>query len=360
MTLLKATELSKEYDGHPVLTEINVAVMEGEAFALIGPTGSGKTTLIRMLDLLEVPTSGRIHFDGTDVTYDKHVQLEARRRMSYVQQKPVVFTMNVYDSVACGLRWRHEKSNLIKRKVDDALELVAMSDYRARSARTLSGGETQRVAIARALVTEPEVLFLDEPTANLDPISTSKVEQVIYDVIREKKVAVVMATHDMVQGQQLATRIGVLLEGKLMQVGSPSEIFSSPESQEVAEFVGIENMLPGTIVEREDNLLTIDVGGSHVQALSGHLMGDNVYVLIRPEDITFSYSKDVTSARNIFHGVIIKLTTVGPLMRLEIDCGFPLLGLVTRSSASDLGLEIGKDIYANFKATATHVIKRWA
>jgi tungstate transport system ATP-binding protein len=363
MTLLEASELSKEYEGHTILGGISIAIKEGEAFALIGPTGSGKTTLIRMLDLLEEPTSGRIYFDGVDVTHDKHARLEARRRMSYVQQKPVVFTMNVYDSIACGLKWRHEKTNLIKRKVDAALELVGMSEYGNRNAKTLSGGETQRVAIARALVTEPEILFLDEPTANLDPISTSKVEQVLHDVIREKKVAIVMATHDMVQGQQLASRIGVLLDGELMQVGSPSEIFSSPKSQRVAEFVGIENMLPGKIIEHEDNLLTIDVGGGSIQAVSDHLMGDeiggDVYVLVRPEDITFSLSSNLTSARNLFRGAITRLTPVGPLVRLEIDCGFPLFGLVTRSSASDLGLEIGKEVYASFKVTATHVIRRW-
>jgi len=359
MALLKATGLSKEYEKRPVLKKMNLAIEGGEVLAFIGPTGSGKTTLIRILDLLEAPTSGRINFNEIDVTHNKHARLEARRMMSYVQQKPVVFSMNVYDSVACGLKWRHEKSDLIKRKVDDALALVSMSDYRTRNARTLSGGETQRVAIARALVTEPEILFLDEPTANLDPISTSKVEQVIRDVIREKKVAVVMATHDMVQGQQLATRIGVLLDGELMQVGSPDEIFGSPVTQKVAEFVGIENMLPGTVIKHEDNLLTIDVDGSHVQAVSGHLTGDCVYVLIRPEDITFSLSKEVTSARNILHGAITGLTPMGPLMRVEIDCGFPLIGLVTRNSAGDLGLETGRYIYASFKAAATRVIRRW-
>ncbi|MFC2009836.1 ABC transporter ATP-binding protein [Chloroflexota bacterium] len=359
MSLLKATVLSKEYEGRAVLGKTNVTIKEGEAFALIGPTGSGKTTLIRLLDLLLFPTAGGIYFNGIDVTHDKQARLEARRRMSYVQQKPVLFSMNVYDSVACGLKWRHEKSDLIKRKVDDALELVGMSDYKARNAKTLSGGETQRVAIARALVTKPEILFLDEPTANLDPISTSKVEQVIHDVIREKKVAIVMATHDMVQGQQLATSIGVLLNGELMQVGSPNEIFSSPESRKVAEFVGIGNMLPGTLIGHNDNLLTIDIIGHHIQAVSNNLIGNDVYVLIRPEDITFALSKNETSARNMFQGPITKLTPVGALMRLEIDCGFPLLGLVTRSSASELELEIGKNIFAIFKVTATHVIKRW-
>jgi tungstate transport system ATP-binding protein len=361
MALLEASELSKEYEGRHVLSQTTVTIKEGESFALIGPTGSGKTTLIRLLDLLLFPTAGKIHFNGIDVTYDKHARLEARRRMSYVQQKPIIFNMNVYDSVACGLKWRHEKKDLIKRKVERALELVDMSDFRTRNARTLSGGETQRVAIARALVTEPEILFLDEPTANLDPISTLKIEQVIHNVIKEKKVAVVMATHDMVQGQQLANRIGVLLDGELMQVGSPTEIFSSPESQKVAEFVGIENMLPGTVINHQDKLLTVDLRGNHIQAVSNNIVDSNaVYVLIRPEDITFSLSENVTSARNMLKGVIIRLTPVGALMRLEVDCGFSLLGLLTRSSADDLELEIGKNIYASFKVTATHVIKRWA
>jgi tungstate transport system ATP-binding protein len=359
MSLLQATDLSKEYAGHPVLKRITIAIKEGEAFALIGPTGSGKTTLIRLLDLLLSPTTGIIHFDGIDVTHNKHARLEARRKMSYVQQKPVVFSMNVYDNVAYGLKLRHERNDLIKRKVDEALELVGMNDYGTRNAKTLSGGETQRVAIARALVTEPVILFLDEPTANLDPISVSKVEQVVQDIIGEKKVAIVMATHDMIQGQQLATRIGVLLEGELMQVGSPGEIFSSPESEKVAEFVGIKNMLPGRIVEREDKLLTIDIGRSQIQALSDNLSGaDDVYVLVRPEDITFSLSRNVSSARNLFYGTITKLTPLGPLVRLEVDCGFPLLGLVTRSSAIDLELATGTHIYASFKSTATHIIRR--
>jgi tungstate transport system ATP-binding protein len=358
MIQLDASELTKEYRGHPVLKRITISIEQGEALALIGPTGSGKTTLIRMLDLLEVPTSGKIRFKGVEVTHSKHAQLEARRRMSYVQQKPVLFTMSVYDNVASGLKWRHEEKKLVKRKVSDALELVGMSEYRKRNARTLSGGETQRIAIARALVTEPEILFLDEPTANLDPISTAKVEQVLHDVIREKKLTVVMATHDMLQGQQLATRIGVLLGGELMQVGSPSDIFTSPESWQVAEFVGIDNMIPGIVVEEEANLLTIDVDGSHIQAISEYVTGDDVYALIRPEDITFSINSNVSSARNTLHGTITRLTALGPLVRLEVDCGFPLLGLVTRSSASDLGLEVGREIYASFKVTAIHVIKR--
>jgi len=237
---------------------------------------------------------------------------------------------------------------------------VGMADFGKRKARTLSGGETQRLAIARALVTEPEVLFLDEPTANLDPHSTLKIEEVIAAIVRDGKTAVVMATHDMVQGQRLASRIGVLLNGRLQQTGSPNEIFLSPESRELAEFVGVENILPGRITGQDGNLLTVDVYGHSLQAISAnHSTGNDVYVLVRPEDITFSLGKERGSARNILNGVITRLTPAGPLVRIEVDCGFPLLGVVTRSAAADLDLRPGQQVSAGFKATATHAINRW-
>jgi len=359
MALLETIKLRQEYDGHNVLKEINLRIERGEVFALIGPTGAGKTTLLRLLDLLEIPASGTIYFDGVDVTSSRGERLEARRRMSFVQQRPVVFKMSVYDNVACGLRWRHESNKVIRGKVESALGLVRMADYRNRNAWTLSGGETQGVAIARALVTEPEVLFLDEPTANLDPVSISKVEEVLGHIIREQRTTVVMATHDMSQGQRLAGRVGVMINGEILQVGSPNEIFSSPVSRELAEFVGVENILDGVVVARDDGLVNIAVDGGTIQAVSEYAVGDKVYVLLRPEDITFALSKDISSARNVFEGKIARITTVEPLVRIEADCGFPLLGIVTKMSAQQLDLAIGKPVYASFKATAVHVIKRW-
>jgi len=359
MNLVETINLAQEYDGQPVLKDVNLKIDGGEAFALLGPTGAGKTTLLRLLDLLDVPSSGRVYFDGVDVTRSRPPRLEARRRMSFVQQKPIVFAMSVYDNVACGLRWRHERNEVIRQKVESALELVGMADCRSRNARTLSGGETQRVAIARALVTEPEALFLDEPTANLDPVSTSKVEEVLAQIMREKKMTVVMATHDMSQGQRLASRIGVLVNGEVLQTGSPGEIFCSPGSMEVAELVGIENILPGMVVEKEDNLVTVDVNGSAIQAISDHSVGELVYALIRPEDITLTLTQPISSARNVFGGKITRITAVGPLMRIEVDCGFPLLGVVTKWSAQELGLAAGKKVYASFKATAIHTLNRW-
>jgi tungstate transport system ATP-binding protein len=280
--------------------------------------------------------------------------------MSFVQQKPIVFSMSVYDNVACGLRWRREKNETTRRKVDNALELVDLAEYRNRNAKNLSGGETQRVAIARALVTEPELLFLDEPTANLDPVSTAKVEEILAHVIQERKATMVMATHNMSQGQRLADRIGVLIAGKVLQIGSPNDIFCLPTNMEVAQFVGVENILKGVIVDKDDNLVTIQVNSSTIQAISDYEIGEAVYALIRPEDITFTLAKDKTSARNLFEGKITKIASVGPLVRIEVDCGFPLLGVITKRSAEELELNIGRKIHASSKATAVHVIKRWS
>jgi tungstate transport system ATP-binding protein len=359
MALLETVNLGHKYDGSPVLKDASLKVSRGEAFGLIGPTGAGKTTLLRLLDLLEVPTSGKIYFEGVDVTHPGKHRLEIRRRMSFVQQKPLVFTMSVYDNVACGLRWRGEKNETIHKKVDNALELVNLAEYKNRNAKTLSGGETQLVVIARALVTQPEILFLDEPTANLDPVSASQVEKVLSNIIQGQRATVIMATHDMSQGQRIAGRIGVLIGGEILQIGSPSEIFCAPKNMEVAEFVGAENILKGVIVEKDDNLVTIQVNDSTIQAVSDCEIGESVYALIRPEDITFTLAKGRTSARNMFQGKVTRMIRVGPLLRIEVDCGFDLLGVVTKMSAEELDLDISRKVYASFKATAVHLIRRW-
>jgi tungstate transport system ATP-binding protein len=357
MALIGLQNLGQQYKGQYVLKNVNLEIDRGDVLAIIGPTGAGKTTLMRLLDLLEPPAAGQIYFDGMAVTRSGSHQLKTRRRMSYVQQKPVVFSMSVYDNIACGLKWRHGKKEVIRQRVEDALELVDLADYRNRDARTLSGGETQRVAIARALVTEPEVLLLDEPTANLDPISVSKIEDILTRIIKEKKTTMVMATHDMSQGQRLASRIGVLINGELLQVGNPNEIFWAPTSKQVAEFVTVENIIAGVISSSRDGVVSIEVSGKIIEGISSFDPGEEVCACIRAEDITLALSKTPSSARNAFLGQITRVVLIGPLARVEVDCGFPLVALVTKRSAEELDLQSGKDIYASFKATGVHIIK---
>ncbi len=167
--MLEVKGLHHRYGKAEILKNIDLGIERGEVFVTIGPTGSGKTTLLRLVGLLEKPTSGNIYFDGHVVNNSERQRLEIRRRLAMVSQKPAVFNASVFDNVAYGLRIRKENGASLRHKVMNVLETVGLSGYETRDARTLSGGETQRVALARAMVIEPELLLLDEPTANLDP-----------------------------------------------------------------------------------------------------------------------------------------------------------------------------------------------
>jgi len=358
MALIEVVGLSQRYGERVVLKDINVNIEKGEVFALIGPTGAGKTTLLRLIDLLEVPTSGKIYFDSVDTTALGRMKLELRRRMAFVLQKPVVFNVSVYDNIAYGLKWRGDSRKKIQAKIDHLLDIVGLSSLRHKNARTLSGGEVQRVAIARALAVEPEVLLLDEPTANLDPISTLKIEELIQNIFNQYKPTIVMATHDLSQGRRLAHRIGVMVNGEITQVGKADEIFDSPSNREVAEFVGVENIIAGLIVSRDGDMATIDLHGKIIEVISDCVVGDEVYACIRPEDITLAPSKAVSSARNSLAGEITKIVQTGSLVHVEVDCGFSLIALVTKKSTEELNLKSGDRVYASFKASAVHVIKK--
>jgi len=207
-------------------------------------------------------------------------------------------------------------------------------------------------------VLEPEVLLLDEPTANLDPISTAKIEQLISYVARQHNTTIIMATHDMSQGQQLADRIGVLLDGRLVQIGNVTDIFRSPQNEEVAHFVGMENIIEGVISASNEGIVMVNIGGNALQAVSNYPVGKEVYACIRPEDITLALSRTQSSARNSFQAKVTRVTTLGPLSRVEINCGFRLVALVTKISTEELNLQVGREVYATFKATGVHVMEK--
>ena len=358
MPLLELRDIGQTRGDRDILKNINLRIERGEVLAMIGPTGAGKTTLLRIIDLLDSPGRGAVFFNGTDVASSDRFRLESRRRMAFVLQKPVVFNTSVYDNIACGLRWRGKERRQVRDKINEMLEITGLDGYQSRNARTLSGGEMQRVAIARAVATDPEVLLLDEPTANLDPVSAAKIEDILARIIRKNAITVIMATHDMSQGQKLADRIAVLVDGEIVQIGRANEIFYTPKDRKVAEFVGMENIIDGVVVSNEGEMTTIDVKGTLIEAVSVYAAGTEVSVCIRPEDVTLALERLSSSARNSLQGTISWVVSSGPLCRVEIDCGFPLLALVTRRSAEELGLERGKPVYGTFKAVSIHVIKR--
>jgi tungstate transport system ATP-binding protein len=217
--------IEKAFGGRTVLRGIDLAVDAGEMFVIIGPTGAGKTTLLHILGLLDEPTAGWLRLLGADCGTGSAVNhLKLRRRMAFVQQKPIAFNMSLWDNIAQPLRWRGFERAVIEARVDAMLEATGMHACARRNALTLSGGEIQRLAIARALVSRPELLLLDEPTANLDPESVLRIEELLQGIVRQRETTVVMTTHDLAQAGRLADRVGVLVDGEMKRTGTPVEL----------------------------------------------------------------------------------------------------------------------------------------
>jgi ABC-type methionine transport system ATPase subunit len=227
MAFLEIRGISKSYGEAKILKDIGLTAEKGEVLALIGPTGSGKTTLLRLVSLLEEPSMGCVMIDGQNITGSSEKEkLKARRRMAMVFQKPVMFKANVRENVSFGLEMRGIKD---PKKIKESLLAVGLSGFENRDANTLSGGEMQRIALARALVLEPELLLLDEPTANLDPKSAASIERLLQS-LSGQKMAVILATHNMAECKRLATRVAVLQAGRLVEVGRPEDVFRKKDS----------------------------------------------------------------------------------------------------------------------------------
>ena len=277
-----------------------------------------------------------------------------------VFQKPAVLNTTVAENVAFGLRFRGVAGDEIRGRVREALNLVDLPGFADRRAITLSGGEMQRVAIARAMVTKPEVLILDEPTANLDPVSSEMIENLVVRINKAFKTTIILSTHDMIQGQRLADRMAVIMGGKIAQVGTIDDIFYKPRGRDIARFVGIDTALRGVVRSNDAGHAILDVAGTIFEAITREPQGRHVALYIRPEEVTITLPDDhrqKTSARNQLAGTITRIVPHGPFIRVTADCGVPVTALITRRSAEDLGLATGTRITAEVKATAIHVLK---
>jgi tungstate transport system ATP-binding protein len=228
-------DVTKAYNGRCVLQVDRLDVRRGEIFALVGPSGAGKSTMLRLLNFLEPPSSGCIRFLEAELTPNRPVPLKLLRRVTTVFQRPLLLNRSVQANVTYGLRLRGQQN--AGRRVEAALEEVGLRHMARQRARTLSGGEAQRVALARAIVLQPDVLLLDEPTANLDPYNVGLIEAIVQSLNSERGTTLVLVTHNVFQAKRLAHRVGLLLEGQVVEVSDVETFFEAPRDARTAAFV---------------------------------------------------------------------------------------------------------------------------
>jgi tungstate transport system ATP-binding protein len=335
-------------------------VHPGEILALLGPNGAGKTTLMKILSLLEKPSRGEIIFRGERIDWKKNL-VPFRRRMGVVFQSPLLFDTTVYQNVAAGLRFRRVQAAESEGEVREVLRQMGIAGLAGRHARKLSGGEAFRVSLARAFVLKPEILFLDEPFSSLDPPTRESLLNDLEMTLRRTGTTTVFVTHDCSEAIRLADRIAVMHEGRILQMGPAEEVANFPANELVAQFFGVETILSGKVKESNSGSFVALVGPHDVEAAGEALPGEEVVLCIRPENVTIStlpLHRENLSARNLFPGTIRRVTLLGHTVRLGMDCGFPLSAYVTRHSLTNLRLQEGTKVYAHFKATAIHVIRK--
>ena len=309
-TLINLVDISKQFGDTLVLDEMNLTVRENEFVTLLGPSGCGKTTTLRIIGGFVQPTTGKVIFDGKDIT-----KLPPNKRpVNTVFQKYALFThMTVEENIAFGLKIRGKSKDYIRDKIKYALKLVNLDGYEKRSVNALSGGQQQRIAIARAIVNEPRVLLLDEPLGALDLKLRQDMQ---YELIRMKKelgITFIYVTHDQEEALTMSDTIVVMNQGYIQQMGTPEQIYNEPENAFVADFIGESNIVDGVMLE--DRLVEI-LGVKFPCVDEGFGRNKPVDVVIRPEDIILSETEP-----GLLDGVVTHLIFKGVHYEMEDMAG---------------------------------------
>jgi molybdenum ABC transporter ATP-binding protein len=327
---------------------------------LFGPSGSGKTSLLDVVAGLRRAERAFVQIDHEVLTdTSKGVFVAPRgRAIGYVPQDLALFP---HLSVRQNLLYGHRLESPRQLRFDRIVELLELQPLVHRGVMQLSGGEKQRVALGRALLTSPRLLLLDEPLANLDMPLKARILPYLARIRDEFRIPMLYVTHDRFETLSLADEMMVLVKGRIAQSGPVHEVFSRPANLVVAGLFTIETVQPGRIVKSSNDLVTVALGKTLLSAVEPNLTADatDVYVCIRAEDVVLLKGADMpSSARNHLPATVQSLTREGALMRVELDCGFPLAALLTRQACDELTLKPGDRVMALVKAPNVHLIGR--
>jgi molybdopterin-binding protein len=354
--ILVAKGIRVRYDDRLVLDVERLALRTGEMLAVLGPNAAGKSTLMRVLAMLEKPTAGHSRFKGRA---GRAAARALRKSSAAVFQKPHFWSDTVAYNVGLGLRMRGSSAREVSEHVERICGLMGIGDLLDRDVATLSGGQAQRVALARALVLKPDILFLDEPTANLDSVSRGEIREDIERIARQRAGSVLLITHDRAEAFSLADRVAVLVGGRLVQVGTPTELYENPADSYIARVTGAELTLKGHVLRLEDSTLVVDVGGIELRTVGSAGEGSQVKIAYRPEDLVLAAAEESSvhlSTRNFFFATVTEVRALGGLYRIRLKGpgGADMAAVVTRSAADELRLQAEGRVSVRVKATALH------
>jgi len=318
--------VSKSFSGTRVLEDIDFDVAEGESLVLLGASGSGKTTILRIIAGLEEPDTGRVILHGKDVT-----EMPARERgVGVIFQSYALFPrMNVEQNISYGLRIRRRPRSEIRETVDHLISLVRLEEHRKKYPSQLSGGQQQRVAIARTLAYKPQVLLFDEPFGALDAQTRVRLRREIHSLLKQVKVPAIFITHDQEEALELGDRIAVVNAGRIEQIGTPDQVYNRPETEYVATFLGAANLLLGVV-----NGELVEIGTAQIPAsaeLERLRDGQAIKLVFRPEDVHLSKTGTLPpNCRRLTNGIIEEINFVGAyervMLRLDLVARQPTEG----------------------------------
>jgi molybdate transport system ATP-binding protein len=355
--------LSHRFENGPEIeADIDRPTPPGSVLVLFGPSGAGKTTVLRAVAGLVRPDQGRIAVRGT-TWFDSSSGRSAtpqERRFGYVSQEPALFPhLTVRANVEYGLH-RSAKSDRWWRATN-AMQRLRVLDLADRRARDLSGGQAQRVALARAVAIEPTLLLLDEPFNALDVAIRRQLRKDVRALVRERGMCAILVTHDRLEAMSMGDDVAVMVDGRVRQTGPIAEVFRRPADPIVAQAVGVETVLPAVVERDDEGLVAVRIGDARLLGVADAdtLPGDRVFACIRAEDVVVEpRGASSGSARNRFPGIVKSIDPEGAIDRVTIDCGFPIVALITRRSRDDLSLAEGSQVGAAIKATAVHIVPR--
>ena len=328
-------------------------IEKGDYLIIVGPTGAGKTILLETIAGFHRVKRGKIILNGRDITYLSPQE----RGVSMVYQDYMLFPhMTVEENIGYPLKIRKMEW---RRRVKELAEDLGIKHLLRRYPKTLSGGEKQRVALARAVIIEPELLLLDEPFSALDPNMRDSARKIVKDFIENLGISTIHVTHDFSDAWIMGNKMGVMRNGKIVRFGLIDEVFSSPQDDFVARFLGATNILRGIATSRKDGLLEVDVKNVKIYTTDNADVGEEVLLSIRPENIVLSYTTPETSQRNVLPAEIEDIHMEGHIawLILKID-GIEMKAMLTPNAVESMNLEKGKMVYASFKAAATKIVRR--